>query len=532
MSQPPTEKRNVEGPKLVSAEQMRRVDQVSIEEYGIPGHELMDRAGARVVEAIRDRWGGLAGLRVAVVCGKGNNGGDGLVVARRLHQTGVDVDLLLLDPLDAFSGDAAVHAAALMDTDLASTMLEASPDFSGCDLVVDAILGTGLRGEPRPRQATVIDALNRCGCPIVAIDLPSGVNADTGVVPGAAIRAVLTVTFDLPKIAHLFYPARELCGDLALTQIGFPEEVIDACESRIRLLTSEAVGRFLPQRAPTAHKGSCGSVTVIAGSAGMTGAAALTAEAALRAGAGRVRLGSPASLHDILETKVTEAMTHPLPEVRRYRCLSLRGLGAALELIGSCDAVALGPGLGRHRETVEFVRRILMQPDLPPMVLDADGLYALGDDRSLLSALTTPLVLTPHVGEMERLSGRPAEQILADPVGSACELVEKTGVVVLLKGAPTVVAAPDGRVFVNPTGNSGMATAGAGDVLTGLIAGLLAQGVAALEAACLGAFLHGTAGDLARDEQGEWGLIAGDLLKHLPASFIAARRASVEARDS
>lgn len=518
----------MDGPKLVTAEQMRRVDQVSMEDFGIPGHELMDRAGARVVEAIRDRWQGLEGLRVAVVCGKGNNGADGLVVARRLHEAGVQVDLLLLDPLDAFGEDAAVHAEALRRTDLTALPFDDALrfDYSACDLVVDAILGTGLRQAARPPQAAIIKSLNESGRPIVAVDLPSGVSADSGLVQGEAIKASLTVTFDLPKIAHLFYPARSLCGDLALTRIGFPPEAIDACESRIFLLTEEGVGDCLPIREPVAHKGSCGSVAVIAGSAGMTGAASLTALAALRAGAGRVRLGCPASLADILEVKVTEAMTTALPEVRRCRCLSLRGLGAVMNLLNTSEAVAIGPGLGRHRDTMELVRRVLARQDLPDLVLDADGLYAVGQNVGLLSKVVSPVVLTPHMGEMARLTGLTVQEIAADPVQVTRELAAATGAVVLLKGAPTVVAAVDGRIFVNPTGNAGMATAGAGDVLTGVIVGLLAQGAPALEAACMGAFLHGAAGDLGRDALGEWGMMAGDLLSYLPASFIAARRAA------
>ena len=338
------------GPKLVTAEQMRRVDELSIEVHDIPGHELMDRAGARVVEQISARWSGLEGLRIVVVCGKGNNGGDGLVVARLLRQSGVDVVTYLLEPESCFGTDARIHAQRLRDAGI-ETQLVQSPaelELATHDLIVDAILGTGIRGSARPREAAFIEVLNLSGLPIVAIDLPSGLDADTGVIDGAAIKASLTVTFDLPKIAHLFYPARELCGALALTEIGFPAAALDACPSNTHLLTSEQVGGALPRRSAIAHKGTCGSVGVIAGSAGMTGAAALAAQAALRAGAGRVRVGCPCSLHDILEVKVTEAMTHCLPEVRRRRCLALRGLGETLDLVGTCDAIAIGPGqIGR-----------------------------------------------------------------------------------------------------------------------------------------------------------------------------------------
>ena len=515
------------GPKIVTSAQMHRVDECSIREHGIPGYELMDRAGARVVEAIRDRWDGLEGLRIAVVCGKGNNGADGLVVARRLKHMGVEVDLYLLEPPDRFGEDATVHLDRLAEVDLTPRILDTTTvaDFSECDLIVDAILGTGVQGPVRTPQATIIDAVNSSRCPVVAIDLPSGVDGDTGILPGPAIRAHLTVTFDLPKIAHLFHPARGQCGDLALTQIGFPQAAIDACESELRLLTQEWVGANLPEREVTAHKGSCGSVAVIAGSAGMTGAAALTAQGAMRAGAGRVRVGIPRSLHDVLETKVTEAMTRPLPEVRQRRCLSVRALGDVLELVGSSDVAAVGPGLGRHRETMELVRRLFASTNLPPIVVDADGLFAIGDDLSILQRMKTPVVMTPHSGEMARLSGWSVQQVGEDPVGVTRQVAQCTEAVVLLKGSPTVIASADGRTFVNPTGNAGMATAGAGDVLTGLIAGLMAQGVAGQDASCMGAYLHGAAGDRSRDDLGEWGMMAGDLLDRLPQSYLDARHA-------
>jgi len=519
------------GPKLVTAEQMRRVDELSIEVHDIPGHELMDRAGARVVEQISARWSGLEGLRIVVVCGKGNNGGDGLVVARLLRQSGVDVVTYLLEPESCFGTDARIHAQRLRDAGI-ETQLVQSPaelELATHDLIVDAILGTGIRGSARPREAAFIEVLNLSGLPIVAIDLPSGLDADTGVIDGAAIKASLTVTFDLPKIAHLFYPARELCGALALTEIGFPAAALDACPSNTHLLTSEQVGGALPRRSAIAHKGTCGSVGVIAGSAGMTGAAALAAQAALRAGAGRVRVGCPSSLHDILEVKVTEAMTHCLPEVRRRRCLALRGLGETLDLVGTCDAIAIGPGLGRHHETMELVRRVLQSPDLPPVVVDADALYALGQSPGVLKTLGTPVVLTPHVGEMARLSGITTQLINQEPMHVARRVAKDSGAVVLLKGAPTVIADPTGTVFVSPTGNAGMASAGAGDVLAGVIAALLAQGSPALEAASLGAYLHGLSGDLGRDELGEWGLTATDIVTHLPHSFLETRRVSVRA---
>ena len=349
------------------------------------------------------------------------------------------------------------------------------------------------------------------------MDLPSGLQADSGAVAGACVQAAVTVTFGLVKVGHMLYPGRSHCGALELVDIGFPEGAVDRCPATTRLLTLEGVAGLLPRRSPVAHKGTCGAVAVVAGSEGMTGAACLTADAALRAGAGRVRLGAPASLHDILETKLTEAMTRPLPEVRRARCLSLRALGDVLGLLDEAQAMAIGPGLGRHRETGELVRRLLSRSDLPPTVVDADALHALGEAGP---ASATSMVLTPHAGEFRRLSGCDPDRMAEDPLGLAAEYAAARSVVLVLKGAPTVVAAPDGRTFVNPTGNPGMATAGSGDVLTGLVAGLLAQGVPAPAAAACAVYVHGLAGDLARDELGLWGMRATDICERVPRAIL------------
>ncbi|MFH1569011.1 MAG: NAD(P)H-hydrate dehydratase [Gemmatimonadota bacterium] len=511
-------------PKLVTGAQMSQIDRCAIEEFGVPGAELMERAGGCVVETIRDHCGGLEGLAVGVVCGKGNNGGDGYVVARLLHASGVPVRVLAVTPLDQASGDAAHHLGRLRAAGVEPEVL--SPErgaaaLAGCDLVVDAILGTGLRGGASGSAAAAIEQVNRAGRPVVAVDVPSGVEADSGLVHGPAVRAQFTVTFGLPKVGHLFYPGRSYCGSLHLVDIGLPARALEMCPCRDHLITVEAVAEVIPRRAPEAHKGSCGSALVLAGSVGLTGAAALTAEAALVSGAGRVTLGVPESLNDILEVKLTEVMTRPLPEVRRPRCLSLRSLGEVRRLLREADSLALGPGLGRHRETGELVRRLTAEVELP-CVIDADGLHALAGWPGLAGGAHPNLVLTPHAGEFARLSGLEVETILAARVERARQFAQGAGLTLLLKGAPTVVAAADGRIFVNPTGNAGMATAGSGDVLTGLVAGLLAQGLEPLEAACAGAYIHGSAGDRARERLGEWGMKAGDIGAEIPAAMRAA----------
>ena len=509
----------IEFPKLVTGGQMSDIDRLSIE-MGVPGAELMERAGAGVVRTLEERWSGLEDLRVAVVCGKGNNGGDGFVVGRRLAQAGVPAAVYLAAPREQITGDAGHHLERLEAR--AGPVVQPSPDdltaaLGESDIVVDALLGTGLRGRPRPTEARTIDAINDCGRPVVAVDLPSGLQADTGEVAGACVRAALTVTFGLVKVGHLFHPGRAHCGALELVDIGFPDAAIARCPATTHLLTREGIAGLLPRRSPVAHKGSCGAVTVVAGSEGMTGAACLTADAALRAGAGRVRLGAPASLHDILETKLTEVMTRPLPEVRRSRCLSLRALGEVERLLDRAQALAIGPGLGRHRETVELVRRLLSRPDLPPAVIDADALYALSGGGPLPEA---ERVLTPHAGEFQRLSGCDPARVAEEPLGLAADFAVSRSVVLVLKGAPTVVAAPDGNTFVNPTGNDGMATAGSGDVLTGLVAGFLAQGAGSLAAAACAVFVHGLAGDLARDRLGPWSMRATDLAERIPPAML------------
>ena len=357
----------------------------------------------------------------------------------------------------------------------------------------------------------------------MAVDIPSGVEADTGRVHGAAVQAVLTVTFGLVKVGQLFYPGRSHCGALHLANIGFPESILRDAAAEALLLSAEGLESLVPRRRGDEHKGSCGMVAVVAGSVGMTGAAALTADAALRSGAGRVHLGIPASLNDIIEVKLSEVMTRPLPEVRKRRCLSLRALGEVCAMLTRADVLALGPGLGRYRETEELVRRLVLQTELP-LVLDADGLSAFAGQANALKGRSAPLVLTPHVGEFARLSGLDKRQITDAPMAVARDFAGEFGATLVLKGAPTVVALSDGRVAVNSTGNPGMATAGSGDVLTGIIAGLMAQGLGAEAAACLGVYVHGRAGDRAVERLGEWGMRAGDIADEIALAMVDAAR--------
>ena len=511
--------------KLVTAKQMASVDRRAIQEEGVPGLDLMERAGENVFEGVCGLLGTAEGKTVAVVCGKGNNGGDGLVVARLLHKHGAKPEVFLLAKRDQPAGDAKTNLERVLDLGvtvhevLSDGDLTAMADSLGkSDAVVDAVFGTGLQGQVRGLARRAIEAINASARPVLAVDLPSGLDTDNGQILGACVKANATVTFGLPKIGHVFYPGRTQCGTVTVSDIGFPAHVIDDLDANIHLSTPRQVACLLPEREPTVHKGECGRVVLVAGSVGMTGAAALAAEATLKSGAGLAILAVPASLNDILEVKLTEVMTSPLPEVRKRRCLSLRAVGQIRSLLGDADVLAIGPGLGRHPETQELVRRIVAEASLPT-VIDADALYALGQPAESLSKKDCDIVLTPHVGEFSKLSGLPVADVLARPRESALDFAHQASVTVMLKNAPSMVATAAGELFVNPTGNPGLATAGAGDVLTGIIAGLMAQGLSGQHAATLGVYLHGWAADLAKSTKGEMGLVAGDVLRAVPAAI-------------
>jgi len=501
---------------------MRQIDREAIEKRGIPSEQLMENAGRGIAERI------LAGVlpspktsSATVLCGKGNNGGDGFVVARYLHKAGVDVVTYFLGPLTKLSRDAKLNfdRVAGMGLELIEvTSADILPQRLESDIVVDAVFGTGFSGAPRELSAEVIEYINAQDCLTVAVDMPSGLNADTGQCEGVVIQADYTYTLALPKYGLFLSPGRELAGDIEVVPIGIPDDVPESIELQTDLITEDAVSDLLPRRKPDGHKGDFGRVLVLAGSTGMTGAAAMTGMSALRSGCGLALVACPASTQPVLAGKLTEVMTHPLPAVARKGVLALRGLGEVRKLSAANDAIVIGPGIGRHHETQELVRRLVSTLQ-QPAIIDADGLNALAGHTDILTTCQSTLVLTPHPGEFNRLTGETVPEEIEPRIDIARNFARKHEVVLVLKGSPTLIAGPDGDCYLNPTGNNGMATGGSGDVLSGIVGSFLAQQMRPLDAAVAGAYVHGLAGDLAADQLTPRAMIASDIIDCLPQAF-------------
>ncbi len=521
--------------RVATSDEMRRIDTRAIEEAGIPGVVLMENAGRAVADAVKKLLETGGGRRVCVFAGKGNNGGDGFVAARHLLNSQVRVKAFLLGRAGEVQGDARTNLDVLVRMGVDIEELGTEEDLhrarvavSVSDVVVDAILGTGFRGEVAGFIAQIIETVNESGRPVVAVDVPSGLDATTGAVGASCVRARYTVTFGLPKVGLLLHPGAAYAGELVVADIGLPRAFLADDSLKLNLSMAEELRRWLPARMADSHKGTFGRVFVLAGSQGMAGAAALASLAALRAGAGVVTLGVPRSLQDIMHLKLTEVMTRALPETESGS-VSLQAQALLDGVLRNVEALAIGPGLSTHSETAQLVRNVIMTTSVPTVV-DADGLNAIAQDPGTLRTSKAPIVLTPHPGEMGRLTGLPVQEIKRDRLGAALRASAQWGKVVVLKSARTIIADPSGRAYINPTGNPGMATAGSGDVLTGVVAGLLAQGLGPLEAAVLGVYAHGLAGDIAAARYGETGLIAGDVLDSVPEAFarLAGERGEID----
>ena len=505
--------------KLVTAKEMKALDVQAQTDYAMPGILLMDNAAQAVAEAVHEALTALEGERVVIFCGGGNNGGDGLGAARWLQSYGVSVRAFVVGAaLDAVQGDAALELAMFTKAGGRVEALSTEDDWvlaelaaSKADVLVDALLGTGFHGELEGDVLRACELLNKSEKYILAVDIPTGVNADNGAVSENAVRADHTVTMALVKTGLLLYPGREYCGDIELADISMPVKLVEEYQSDKYRLTDEIVRELLPLRKANAHKGDAGRVVICAGSPGYTGAAALASDAAVKAGAGLVSLYTPLSSRDVLAIKLTEVMVHGLLE----RMPGILGGGAASDVASSAEAadvLAIGPGLGTSESTQEAVRTIL-QKITTPVVIDADALTALAGHTEILAAMQAQKVLTPHPGEMARLTGLEIAEIEADRINIAKKYAEQWQAIVVLKGAPTVIGCPNGTVYVNSTGNSSLATGGSGDVLTGIIAGLAAQEISLQEAAICGVYLHGLAAELTGIDIG---LAAGELAALLP----------------
>lgn len=533
--------------KIVSAEEMREIDRATQERFGVPSLTLMDNAGSAVARLILSDYPHAE--RVGILCGKGNNGGDGFVVARKLVEAGRAVRLALLCDPEELRGDAAsmfqglllklhpLNMAPLIVRDLRGLDSSEAAEIFAADVIVDAILGTGFRPPVSPLYAAAIARMNAASTPVVAIDIPSGADADA-IQPQTALgasnalggraRADAVVTFTAPRPAHIFAGLTD--GPTVIAPIGSPPEAI---VSKLGLHLSTAPD-FVPLLAPRqreGNKGSYGHVLVIGGSLGKAGAAAMAGFSALRAGAGLSTVATPRSVLPTVAAFHPELMTEPLPETEQGT-ISMRALGSGLDALLERKTLAMGPGISRNSETAELVREIARRDEnssTSDLVVDADGLNAFEGAADKLNGRGRTVVITPHPGEMSRLTGLTIAEIQSNRLDVARKFAREHELIVVLKGHRTLIAAPDGTVWVNPTGNPGMATGGTGDVLTGIVAGLIAQHPQeALEATALAVYLHGLAGDLASASLGENSLVATDLIRFLPQAFAQMRNRQSE----
>jgi hydroxyethylthiazole kinase-like uncharacterized protein yjeF len=528
--------------KIVTAEEMRLIDKKTIEEYGIPGVVLMERAGLAVASRIKELFGR---KKVLVVSGSGNNGGDGFVVARSLYKEGWDVKVFLTARPEDLKGDALLQYNIAIKFGVPvypakELLTHHSSIITKHSIFVDALLGTGLSKNVTAMLSEAISLLNRSNIPIISVDIPSGISSDNGQIMGEAVRADYTVTFGLPKRGHVLYPGAKYSGKLFIEDIGFPEKLLISDKINVELLMKNIVSLLLPERQRYSHKGDYGHVLIVAGSRGKTGAAFMAAKACLRSGAGLVTIGVPESLADIFQSRVTEEMTLILPD-KGDGTLSEKASRVILNFLNEkASVIAIGPGIGVSADTKKLME-ILINHCTYPLIIDADGINSLRGQRVVFAKSKAPIILTPHPGEMSRLlnpspppftKGRDRlatrrqggitikiQDIGKDRINVALSFAKKTGTYLVLKGVPTIIAAPDGKAYINSTGNPGMASAGTGDVLTGMIAGFLSQGIKLINASILGVFMHGLAGDIAASEKGEQSLIATDIIDKIPFAF-------------
>jgi NAD(P)H-hydrate epimerase len=521
--------------KLVNAKEMRAIDKSAVRDFGIKGLTLMENAGAGAASIALKELEGASLKRVSIFTGKGNNGGDGFVIARHLQNAGYEVRVFSIIGVKELRGDAKKNAKAWEDIGGLTSVIKSRADIKShtvfithSALIVDALLGTGLRSDVRGVVKMIIDYINSSSVRVLSIDMPSGISADTGAVMGTAVKADITATMALPKLGLYQYPGREYAGIIEVVDIGAPRMLLEEPTLPSNLIDDALVRSILRPRGADTNKGSFGHLLVIAGSPGKSGAAYLTATAAMRVGAGLVTIALPKGLNTLMEVKTTEVMTAPLPETEEGT-LSLKSLPAIKKLIRGKSAIVIGPGLGDSKEVGALVRALLTSKDIkfPPILIDADGLNVLKNDVSILKKVKAKLVVTPHPGEMARLLKVTSAKVQEERVESARKLTMKTGAVTLLKGASTVISAPSGKgseLYINPTGSPALASAGTGDVLSGMIGAFMANGYSPAKSVVVGVYLHGLAAEKLTDEAGGFwdghggpvGMFASDLFRVIP----------------
>ncbi len=506
---------------------MRSLDEMAMMDAGIPGMVLMENAARAVFEAARDMLGAdLAGKKVTLVCGKGNNGGDGFAAARHFLNHGAHPEILLVALKSDVAGDAAQNLSICEKLGIPITEITAPAKIptararaAQSSLVVDALLGTGVRGPLSPLYAKIIETINASDIPVLSVDVPSGISVDDGRIHTVAVRAAVTVTFAAAKAGLYVYPGAACAGRVIIADICIPKPYIEAMEAGAYLIDRDTVSRMIRNRAPDAHKGTCGKLLFVGGSRGMSGASCLVARAAMRTGAGLIYMAVPESIVNIVETAVIEAVTIPLPETPGGSA-SAQSVDTIVEAACRVDAIVVGPGMTKNDDTIEIVRGIVTLCD-KPIVMDADAINCIAGNTDLLDWNCGNLVFTPHAGEMARLIGIESGDVDTERLGVARSFASCNGTVLALKGAGTIIALPDGTVHVNPTGNPGMATGGSGDVLSGIIGALLAEGMPPADAAQCGVYLHGLAGDIAATRVSERSVIASDIAESISEAFVS-----------
>lgn len=510
---------------VLTREDSRRADDYTINTLGLPGMVLMENAGRSTFETVMDILEERGGFTAYILAGKGNNGGDGFVIARYLIEAGIEVITFHVAEDEEYTGDAATNfqilqqiSSQIYHTPTVETIQDYTEDFFAADVLIDALLGTGIKGAPREPYNKFIDWINSYNAPTVSVDIPSGVDANSGQIPGVAVNAEATVTMGFAKTGLLFSPGRDYAGDVYVVDIGIPDGALEQVESVYHLPQEDDIYYRLPVHGTDTYKHRVGKLFTLCGARGFTGAAALVNNAALVSGAGLIFAGVSESLNNILETKMTEVITVPLPETDAGS-FSTDGISNIREMLEWSDALAIGSGMTKHSDTMDLVETVLSEYP-KTAVVDADAAtFFSGDKLSQLGDAPGDIILTPHWGEFGAISGKSQREITENRLTIAREFAEEHQITLVLKGAPTIIAGESGEVFINATGNPGLATAGSGDVLTGMIAGFAAQGLPAINAAIVSVYLHGLAGDFAAAELSNYSVTAGSLIEYLPEAL-------------